>query len=159
MDVFKPITKWNHRVTRVEEIPEAVHEAFRHMRTGRPRPVELEIPPDTLANLGMADIIEPEEYPAASASVDDIARAAQMLSEAQRPAIIAGGGSLIAGAGADDRVDFAQLLGAESGVNYHSSVLNSKFLILTTFFLREASTNWNPNPKYSFSLKKFNLSH
>ena len=101
LDVFKPITKWNHRVTRVEEIPEAVHEAFRHMRTGRPRPVELEIPPDTLANLGMADIIEPEEYPAASASVDDIARAAQMLSEAQRPAIIAGGGSLIAGAGAE----------------------------------------------------------
>ncbi len=101
LDVFKPITKWNHRVTRVEEIPEAVHEAFRHMRTGRPRPVELEIPPDTLANLGMADIIEPEEYPAASASVDDIARAAKMLSEAQRPAIIAGGGSLIAGAGAE----------------------------------------------------------
>ena len=39
LDVFKPITKWNHRVTRVEEIPEAVHEAMRHLKTGRPRPV------------------------------------------------------------------------------------------------------------------------
>ena len=28
LDVFKPITKWNHRVTEVGEIPEAVHEAF-----------------------------------------------------------------------------------------------------------------------------------
>ena len=63
LDVFKPITKWNHRVTEVGEIPEAVHEAFRQLNTGRPRPVELEVPPDTLAAIGEADIIEPEVYP------------------------------------------------------------------------------------------------
>lgn len=99
LDVFRPITKWNHRVTRVEEIPETVHEAFRHLKSGRPRPVELEVPPDTLAATGIADIIEPEEYPGAPANAEDIARAARMLAEARRPAIIAGGGSLIAGAG------------------------------------------------------------
>ena len=111
LDVFKPITKWNHRVTRVEEIPEVVHEAFRHLKTGRPRPVELEIPQDTLANLGTTDIIEPEEYPAASASADDIARAAQILSEAQRPVIIAGGGTLIAEAG-DEILRVAEMVQA-----------------------------------------------
>ena len=37
LDVFKPITKWNHRVTEVGEIPEAVHEAFRQLTTGRPK--------------------------------------------------------------------------------------------------------------------------
>ncbi|MCH7800539.1 MAG: hypothetical protein IIC24_03235, partial [Chloroflexi bacterium] len=79
LDVFKPITKWNHRVTRVEEIPEAVHEAFRHLKTGRPRPVELEIPPDTLANLGATDIIEPEEYPRAAGSQSDIERTIESL--------------------------------------------------------------------------------
>ncbi|MGH2541366.1 MAG: thiamine pyrophosphate-binding protein, partial [Ardenticatenaceae bacterium] len=99
LDVFKPITKWNHRVTRVEEIPEAVHEAFRHLKTGRPRPVELEIPPDTLAREGEADIIEPEEYPKARGSASDIQRAAQILASAKKPTIIAGGGALIAGAG------------------------------------------------------------
>ena len=52
LDVFRPIAKWVHRVTRVEEIPAAVHEAFRHLKTGRPRPVELEVPPDTLAATG-----------------------------------------------------------------------------------------------------------
>ena len=98
LDVFKPITKWNHRVTQVGEIPEAVHEAFRQMATGRPRPVELEIPPDTLAALGDADIIEPEEYPAQTGGAADIRRAAEILARARRPAIIAGGGGIISGA-------------------------------------------------------------
>ena len=98
LDVFKPITKWNHRVTRVEEIPEAVHEAMRHLKTGRPRPVEFEVPPDTLAAEGNTDIIEPEEYPRASPASEDVARAAKLLREAKRPAIIAGGGTMISGA-------------------------------------------------------------
>ncbi|HJO80810.1 MAG: thiamine pyrophosphate-binding protein [SAR202 cluster bacterium] len=101
LDVFRPITKWAHRVTRVEEIPEAVHEAFRQLTTGRPRPVELEVPPDTLANLGDADIIEPEEYPPAAVRALEIARAVQILTEAERPAIVAGGGALSSGVGAE----------------------------------------------------------
>ena len=32
---------------RPRDIPDAVREAFRQMRTGRPRPVLLELPPDT----------------------------------------------------------------------------------------------------------------
>ena len=71
------------------------------METGRPRPVELEIPPDTLANSGNVHIIEREEYPATMADSDNIAKAAQILLEAQSPAIIAGGGSMISGAGAE----------------------------------------------------------
>lgn len=101
LDVFKPITKWNHRVTQVGEIPEAVHESFRQLTTGRPRPVELEIPPDTLAALGDADIIEPEIYPAPAADQDAIRRAAEILARAQKPAIIAGGGVVIADASAE----------------------------------------------------------
>ena len=98
LDVFKPITKWAHRVTRVAEIPQAVHEAMRQLKTGRPRPVELEVPPDTLAETGDADIIEPAEYPREAGNPSDIQRAARLLAGARRPAIIAGGGTIIAGA-------------------------------------------------------------
>ena len=35
LDVFRPLTKWVHRVTRVDEIPGAVHEAFRQLKTGQ----------------------------------------------------------------------------------------------------------------------------
>ena len=111
LDVFKPITKWNHRVTEVGEIPEAVHEAFRQLTTGRPRPVELEVPPDTLAALGDADIIELEVYPSAAADADAIQRAAEVLARAERPAIIAGGGTIISGA-ADELRAVAEFLQA-----------------------------------------------
>ena len=111
LDVFKPITKWNHRVTEVGEIPEAVHEAFRQLNTGRPRPVELEVPPDTLAAVGNADIIEPEMYPPAAADTANIDRAAEILARAKRPAIIAGGGTIISGA-SDELREVAEFLQA-----------------------------------------------
>ena len=111
LDVFRPITKWNHRVTRVEEIPEAVHEAFRQLTTGRPRPAELEVPPDTLAAEGVADVVEPEEYPRAKGNPSDIQRAAQLLAEAESPVIIAGGGTIVAEASAE-LTELAELLQA-----------------------------------------------
>ena len=98
LDVFRPITKWNSRVTRPEEIPEAVHEAMRQLKTGRPRPVELEIPPDTLTATGDMEIIPSQEYPPSAAQPSDIQEAAQLLADAQKPLIIAGGGTLLADA-------------------------------------------------------------
>lgn len=111
LDVFKPITKWNHRVTEVGEIPEAVHEAFRQLSVGRPRPVELEVPPDTLAAVGDADIVEPEAYPPQRGNPTDIRRAADILARAQKPAIIAGGGGVISDA-SDELRQVAEFLQA-----------------------------------------------
>ena len=101
LDIFRPITKWAHRVTRVEEIPAAVHEAFRHLRTGRPRPVELEVPPDTLAATDQAEIIGREDWPRAAPDPSNIERAAALLGAAGRTAIIAGGGVISADASAE----------------------------------------------------------
>ena len=111
LDVFKPITKWNHRVTKVEEVPEAVHEAMRQLKTGRPRPVELEIPFDTITKVGDTELIEPEEYPKAKGNPSDIQRAAQLLADARKPAIIAGGGAIIADA-SRELVEIAEFLQA-----------------------------------------------
>ena len=111
LEVFNSITKWNHRVTRMEEIPEAVHEAFRHLKTGRPRPVELEIPPDTLAAEGGAQIIGAEDYVKPAGARAEIERAARLLADAERPTIIAGGGTVSAGAAAE-LVELAELLQA-----------------------------------------------
>ena len=111
LDVFRPITKWVHRVTTVEEIPDAVHEAMRHLTTGRPQPVELEVPPDTLAATGDADLIEPEVYPKETGDAAEIARAARLLAEAKRPAIVAGGGAIISGA-SHEVAEVAELLQA-----------------------------------------------
>src|SRR4051794_21545966 len=86
------ITKWNARAMTPGEIPLIVHEAFRQMRSGRPRPVEIEIPPDVLQRTADVTLREPLEPDKDAGDPALIARAAEMLAKAQRPLIIAGGG-------------------------------------------------------------------
>ncbi|SVA52386.1 uncharacterized protein METZ01_LOCUS105240 [marine metagenome] len=98
LDVFKPITKWNHRISDVSEVPAAVHEAFRQMTTGRPGPVELEIAPDILTQPGSVDLVEKELYPHPKATREQIIAAVKLISSAESPTIVAGGGSVSSGA-------------------------------------------------------------
>ncbi len=135
LDVFRPLTKWVHRVTRVEEIPGAVHEAFRHLKTGRPRPVELEVPPDTLAATGEAETIAAEEYPPQVADRGDVEQATRILASAERPAIMVGGGARISGAG-DEVLQLADLLQAPvMGTQNSKGVVpeNSPFYVGTNY--------------------------
>ena len=111
LDVFRPITKWNHRVTSAAEIPAAVHEAFRQMTTGRPGPVELEIPPDILSGSDDIALVGKETFPYPILDMKDIAAAAVLISKSQKPAIIAGGG--VVASGAHDQIrKLAELLQA-----------------------------------------------
>lgn len=99
LEMFKPVTGWAHRVTSVAEIPEAVREAFRRMRSGRPRPVALEIPADLLRDEAEVDIREPAEPEQTPSDDALVAQAAQLLAAAARPLLWAGGGVVKAGAG------------------------------------------------------------
>jgi acetolactate synthase-1/2/3 large subunit len=98
LDVVKPITKWRRRVLEVSEIPAAVQEAFRQLKTGRPRPVHLEIPPDTLEDEGEAELLPPVTVARTPAPDAEIERAARHLLAATRPIIYAGGGVHASGA-------------------------------------------------------------
>ena len=98
MDTIKPVTKWAHRILDPAEIPAAVHEAFRHLKTGRPRPVEIEIPPETLEDQADVDLFEPEEYPAKAPADADISSAARLISQAKNPLLFAGGGVIASNA-------------------------------------------------------------
>ena len=59
LEAVKSVTKWAARVVNAGDVPSAVHEAFRQLNTGRPRPVEVEIPPDTLAEALDIELLEP----------------------------------------------------------------------------------------------------
>jgi len=97
-DCIAPITKWRRRVLQVAEIPAAVREAFTQLRTGRPRPVELEMPPETMEEEGDADLLPATEAGRAGAPASDIARAVEILLAAKNPIIYAGGGANLSGA-------------------------------------------------------------
>ena len=98
MEAIAPVTKWRRRVLEVSDVPGAVQAAVRQLKTGRPRPVHLELPPDVLEEEGDATLLPPVEAARAAAPEAEIARAAEMLLAAQRPVIYAGGGAILGNA-------------------------------------------------------------
>ena len=98
LDTIRPVTKWARRILDPAEIPDVVHEAFYHLKTGRPRPVEIEIPPETLADVADVELREPEEYPRQAAEPETIRTGAQIMTDAVNPLIWAGGGVISSGA-------------------------------------------------------------
>ena len=92
LEAIKQVTKWARRILDPAEIPDAVHEAFFQLRTGRPRPVEIEIPPETLAEEADVQLLEPGDYFRPAAASEAVRQAAKAIAEASNPIIWAGGG-------------------------------------------------------------------
>ncbi len=91
--ILATLTKWSARASTPEEVPGLVHEAVRQLRSGRPRPVGLEVPPDVLqatAAVRLLDALEGDEPLQPDPRL--VRRAAQLLAEAERPLIYVGGG-------------------------------------------------------------------
>jgi acetolactate synthase-1/2/3 large subunit len=111
--IFSPVTKWCGTVRRGGQIPAMVGQAFQAMTTGRPRPAALFLPQDLMRCECKETVGEIGFAPAPTPTVpgDAIDRAASVLADARRPIILAGGGALWAGAGAELRL-VAERLGA-----------------------------------------------
>ncbi|WP_311258025.1 thiamine pyrophosphate-dependent enzyme [Microbacterium sp. WCS2018Hpa-9] len=106
------IAEWSRRVSSAAEAVDAVHDAFTLFQTGRPRPVHIEIPLDVLE--APADVPAEARRPRAlpprvSGDPSALADAARLLQGAQRPVIVAGGGSADA---AHEVTALAERLGA-----------------------------------------------
>ena len=102
LDTIRSVTKHAARAESVDAIPGTVAEAFRQLRTGRARPVEVEVAPDVLFASAEVDPLQP--IPARERLAGDpdlIERAARLLGEAKHPVIFAGGGIQRSEAGAE----------------------------------------------------------
>ncbi|MBO0903510.1 thiamine pyrophosphate-binding protein [Jiella sonneratiae] len=103
-NVIKPVVKRSFQPTRVEMLPLAMRQAATTMTTGRPGPVNLDIP----YNL-FVESAEVSEEPAwdgylsrrSGASEADVARTVDWLLEAERPVIFVGHGMTLSEAGAE----------------------------------------------------------
>jgi acetolactate synthase-1/2/3 large subunit len=109
--MISSVTKWAARAMRPEEIPGLVREASRQLRFGRPRPVEIEIPPDVLQRTAEVELLAPAEVERSAGDSDLLERAARALGRAEHPLIFAGGGVIGADA-SDELVHLAELLQA-----------------------------------------------
>jgi thiamine pyrophosphate-dependent acetolactate synthase large subunit-like protein len=112
----KPITKWNARIDHPEQIPQVVANAFGVLLKGRRGAGHIEVPLNVLQQE-----FEFEDSMLEAKSLDsnseprnigvEIRRAAQLLRDAKRPLIFAGGGVIAAGAWSQ-LVEVAELLQA-----------------------------------------------
>jgi acetolactate synthase-1/2/3 large subunit len=90
---YRHVTKWAEQVPMASMIPEIMRRAFAQLRSGRPRPVLVEIPVDVFQE----DVPEPFEYTPSFAvrSAPDpaaVREVARVLAGAARPVIYAGQG-------------------------------------------------------------------
>lgn len=99
VDIFGitlPIVKHSYIVRDVADIPAIVNEAFQLAQSGRPGPVLIDLPKDISAGMGSAVYAEPVALPEASPpDAAAMQAASDMLSQARRPLVIAGGGIAI----------------------------------------------------------------
>lgn len=97
-----PITKHNFLVTSADQVAEVVAEAFYIARSGRPGPVLIDFCKN--AQIEKAEYEHPVEpqlpgyHPPRHAPEADLRKAADLISEAKRPVILAGHGVLKSGA-------------------------------------------------------------
>ncbi len=107
--LFRPITKWNTQIKKAETIPEAVRKAFTLAQVEKPGATHLDLPEDIArAEVDEEPLLEPWLPPSAPLACQ-VERAAQLISEARYPIVLAGNGVVRAKASAA-LVRFAETL-------------------------------------------------
>lgn len=98
MTVAHGITKWAHRATVTELLPQVIARAFQIAATGRPGPVYLDLPTDVLfARVDTSTVTIPSGQTRPLAPAADPATVEELagrLATAQRPVILTGGGAV-----------------------------------------------------------------
>ncbi len=103
--ITRPATKHNFMVKTLAELPQIVHEAFYIAASGRPGPVLVDIPKDVFQARGHYNPPDTIHLPGYKVFTEghtgQIRRAAQLIWEAERPMVYAGGGIVLANASAE----------------------------------------------------------
>ena len=100
--ITMPITKHNWMVTDINDVPTVIKQAFYIARSGRPGPVLIDFPRDVAQ--ATTEFKYPDKVglrgfrPAGKGHAGMIKRAADLIQQAERPVIYAGGGVIASGA-------------------------------------------------------------
>jgi acetolactate synthase-1/2/3 large subunit len=94
LGMMESVAKWTASAPRPADAPSLVHEAFKQLRTGRTRPVVLEMPMDIMGKKSKVEITERFHEPERPEGDPDlIEKAAKILGKAKNPMIYLGGGA------------------------------------------------------------------
>jgi acetolactate synthase I/II/III large subunit len=134
--LFQPITKWTVRAESLATLPDIIRRALRVATTGSPGPVAVIVSNPLFAAEGDFHIpmeAESAHHPALRVvpGAEAVEQAAQLLLEAKRPAIVAGGGVMLSQA-ARDLIELAELMGIPVATTHvaHGTFPSAHFLSL-----------------------------
>ena len=100
--ISTPVTKWNHQITRAEEIPEVMAKAFYIARSGRPGPVLIDITKDAQFesfDFTYKKCVGVRSYePVPKLNSEFLKAAAQLINSAKKPLIVWGQGVILGNA-------------------------------------------------------------
>jgi len=110
--ISMPCTKHNYLITDVDEIPDVIREAFHLAATGRPGAVLVDIPKNVLSATSQwhrpGEINLPGYKPSVSGHPRQVRAAVELILDAKRPVLYAGGGIIRADA-TEQLATFAEL--------------------------------------------------
>ncbi len=118
--LFAPITKWSTLVPTPESLPEIVRKAFKTAQTERPGAVYLAVPAD-IEEIEVPDELVPlpiDRVRSNEPADGQIARALEVLHDAERPILLAGHGAAREGA-TDALIRFAEHTGMPVATTFH----------------------------------------
>ncbi len=98
VELFRPITKWNARVTSPEIIPEVVRKAFKVAESEKPGATHLELPEDVMAADVEAEPLPRRRPVKPEPAARELLKAADAIRNAINPVALAGNGVVRAGA-------------------------------------------------------------
>jgi acetolactate synthase-1/2/3 large subunit len=94
LNTLRLLTKAALRINHPAEASSVMADAFYQLRSGRPGPVVVECPWDTLGDSALVEAVEQREpAPTPAADPDAVQRAAQLIAQAKQPMIMVGGGA------------------------------------------------------------------
>lgn len=139
LEMIRSVTKYSGRATEPAAVPGLVDDALTAMWSGRIRPVEIEIPPDTLfASEDLALLPGVERPQRAAGDPDIIEQGAKLLGEANHPLFFVGGGVVRSGA-TEELLRLAELLQAPVMMtsNGKGAISSRHYLAQNTISVRE----------------------
>lgn len=143
-DIFRGSVKRSWQVNKAEKLPEIMLKAYKEAVTGRPGPVHIDITQEAFAE--WVEVKLPDDVAAflpayrVRGAADATERAVELLVQAERPAILAGGGSLRSGVGAEI-LTIAERIGAPV-----ATTVSGKGVIVETHDLAMGITGWVGTP-------------
>ncbi len=109
--VIRPYVKRSFQPTRADMVPLAMKQAFGLLRSGRPGPVNIDVPLDVFQEETSLAVPEPDPvvYQRSPGDIEGLRKALQQLADAKRPVILAGQGVLLSEA-TDELLEFVRVM-------------------------------------------------